>query len=102
MARDRGELNREDYARYKDDVKKEGKPFFPFALFRWGGYDMALAVALALVAACSTATLTALALPWLLHRLGGDPAFGSGPLATVVQDLLSIMIYLVICRAVVS
>jgi hypothetical protein len=33
MARDLGEQNREDFARYKDDVKKEGKPFFPFALF---------------------------------------------------------------------
>lgn len=33
MARDLGELNREDLARYKDDVKKEGKPFFPRALF---------------------------------------------------------------------
>ena len=32
MARDRGELNREDFARYKDDVKKEGKPFFPRAI----------------------------------------------------------------------
>jgi hypothetical protein len=35
-------------------------------------------------------------LPWLLHRLGLDPAFGSGPLATVVQDLLSIVLYFVI------
>ena len=33
MARDLGELNREDFARYKDDVKKEGKPFFPLAIF---------------------------------------------------------------------
>ena len=32
MARDLGELNREDFARYKDDVKKEGKPFFPPAI----------------------------------------------------------------------
>ena len=32
MARDLGELNREWYARYKDDVKKEGKPFFPCAM----------------------------------------------------------------------
>ena len=46
------------------------------------------AVALAIVA------LAALALPWLLQRLGRDPAFGSGPLATVIQDLLSIVIYL--------
>jgi len=33
VARDLGELNREDFARYKEDVKKEGKPFFPRALF---------------------------------------------------------------------
>jgi hypothetical protein len=32
MARDLGELNREDFARYKDDVKKEGKGFFPRAI----------------------------------------------------------------------
>jgi menaquinol-cytochrome c reductase cytochrome b/c subunit len=32
MARDLGELNREGFARYKDDVKKEGKPFFPRAI----------------------------------------------------------------------
>jgi magnesium transporter len=32
-------------------------------------------------------------LPWLLSRVGLDPAFGSGPLSTVVQDLLSLTIY---------
>jgi menaquinol-cytochrome c reductase cytochrome b/c subunit len=32
VARDLGELNREDFARYKDDVKKEGKSFFPRAI----------------------------------------------------------------------
>jgi len=32
MARDLGERNRETYARYKDDVKKEGKAFFPRAM----------------------------------------------------------------------
>jgi magnesium transporter len=32
-------------------------------------------------------------LPYALARLGRDPAFGSGPLATVIQDLLSIAAY---------
>ncbi len=31
--------------------------------------------------------------PLLLSRLGADPAVGSGPLATVIQDLLSLAIY---------
>jgi len=63
--------------------------------------DVAVAVALSLLTACSIATLVAMALPWLLHRLGRDPAYGSGPLATVVQDLLSVLIYLVIALSLV-
>jgi magnesium transporter len=35
-------------------------------------------------------------LPWLLDASGQDPAFGSGPLATVIQDLLSILIFFAI------
>ena len=48
MARDLGELNREDYARYKDDVKKEGKPFFPYAM--WHDTIMSLVVVCVIVA----------------------------------------------------
>jgi len=70
--------------------------FLPVAMWRWGRADVALAVALAIMAACSIATVVAMSLPWLFHRLGSDPAFGSGPLATVVQDLLSILLYFVI------
>lgn len=70
--------------------------FFPVALWRWDEQDVALAVSLSLFAACSTATLVAMVLPWFLTRLGKDPAFGSGPLATVIQDLLSILIYFAI------
>jgi magnesium transporter len=62
--------------------------FFAVGLPRWGEVDVVLAVALALLAACSTATLVAMALPALLARFGQDPAFGSGPLATVIQDLV--------------
>jgi magnesium transporter len=68
-------------------------------LWRWGDPDVALVLGLAILAACSTATLVAMALPWLLDRCGIDPAFGSGPLATVIQDLLSILIYFCIAAA---
>jgi magnesium transporter len=75
--------------------------FVPASLLIWGDAEVAVAVALALFAACSTATAVAIALPWVLSRLGRDPAFGSGPLATVVQDLLSILMYFVIAAAIV-
>ena len=43
------------------------------------------------------ATSIGLLFPWVLQRLGIDPAFGSGPLATVVQDVLSLLVYLAVC-----
>jgi magnesium transporter len=76
--------------------------FFPVAFIRWGDSEVAIAVSLSLFAACSVATLIAMALPGVIHRLGWDPAFGSGPLATVIQDLLSILIYFVIASYVVG
>lgn len=67
---------------------------FPAVLLRWEDRSMAAAVAVAVLAACSSATITGIVFPWLLHRWGRDPAFGSGPLATMLQDLLSIALYL--------
>lgn len=55
---------------------------------------LALAVAVALASACAVASQVGLLLPWLLSRLGLDPAYGAGPLATIVQDLSSLTIYL--------
>jgi magnesium transporter len=72
----------------------------PLVWWRWGDSDVALSVGLSVLAACSTATAAALTLPWVFETLGLDPAFGSGPLATVVQDLLSIWIYLSITTMV--
>lgn len=67
----------------------------------WQNWLVALAVALALLAAASIATAIALVLPWLIDRLGKDPAFGSGPLATVLQDILTVTIYLAVASILV-
>jgi magnesium transporter len=42
-----------------------------------------------------------MALPWLLRWLRQDPAFAAGPLATVIQDLLSVLVYLLVCYVLV-
>ncbi len=67
-----------------------------------GDAEVAWTVSLSLLAACSVATLVAAALPALLARHGRDPAFGSGPLATVVQDLLSLAIYFAVAVLVMG
>jgi magnesium transporter len=76
--------------------------FMPIGLVLWGDTDVVITVAVALFAASSTATLVAMSLPWLLDRAGHDPAFGSGPLATVVQDLLSLLIYFAVAGVLVT
>lgn len=48
MGRDLGEQNREAYAKYKDDVKKEGKPFYPFAM--WHDTIMGFVVVVVIIA----------------------------------------------------
>lgn len=73
----------------------------PLVWWRWGDSSVALPVGISVLAACSTATIVAMSLPWVFDSLGLDPAFGSGPLATVVQDLLSIWIYLSVTAFVV-
>lgn len=62
---------------------------------------LASTVALALLVAGTVATTIGLTLPWLLARLGRDPAFGSGPIATIVQDVLSLAIYFLIAAVLI-
>ncbi len=73
---------------------------FPYSLV-YGDVSVAASVALAMFAASSVATVLAIGLPWLINRSGHDPAFGSGPVATIVQDLVSITLYLGIATALV-
>jgi magnesium transporter len=63
---------------------------------------LAVAVGLALFAAGGIATTIGLALPWLLHRIGRDPAYGSGPLATIIQDVLTVTIYFLVVSALAA
>jgi magnesium transporter len=67
-----------------------------------GSTDLAIVVAISLLLACSVATTVAIALPAVMSRFDRDPAFGSGPLATVVQDLLSIILYFAVAKAVLG
>ena len=67
----------------------------------FGDLRLATAVAGALFGASTVASSLGLLLPWALSRLGTDPAYGSGPLATIVQDVLSLLIYFGFVSAVV-
>jgi magnesium transporter len=71
---------------------------FPIVLVAFGNFPLAVAVALTIVTAGGVATSVGLLFPWLLYRIGKDPAFGSGPVATIVQDVTSLLIYFAIVQ----
>jgi magnesium transporter len=68
----------------------------------YGDLWLAAGVGLSILAAGSAASVIGLALPWLLSLLGMDPAFGSGPVATVIQDAITIIVYFLIVAAAVG
>ena len=74
----------------------------PIAILGGFGLDVAVIVSLSVMVAGTIATTIGLLLPWSLQRLGVDPAFGSGPLATIVQDILSIMVYLMLAYSLLG
>jgi magnesium transporter len=78
-----------------------GSIAYPLVLLTFGSMALAATVAASLTVASSVATTVGFLLPWLFAKLGYDPALGSGPVATVVQDVLSLMIYFLIATALV-
>jgi magnesium transporter len=57
---------------------------------------MSLTLAIAIIATTLFSIVFTIILPWFLKRLGFDPAVASGPLATVICDVSSVTIYLLI------
>ena len=73
------QLQREDFARYKDDVKKRGKPFFPWAM--WEDTLMSLVVVSVIIALACIWKWTAGG----AHHDGTHPGI-LGPLYTAPAD----------------
>ena len=66
---------------------------WPLVWLGFGDVRLATTVTAALAASSLVASSLGLLLPWLLAQLGSDPAYGSGPLATIVQDVLTLAIF---------
>lgn len=72
---------------------------FPAILVAFGDARLAGAVATAIFFAGSVAAAIGLLFPWVFARFRRDPAYGSGPVATVIQDILSLLVYFAVLRA---
>ncbi|OGM27954.1 hypothetical protein A2962_03475 [Candidatus Woesebacteria bacterium RIFCSPLOWO2_01_FULL_39_61] len=59
----------------------------------WLGSKIAEIVSLSIFIGVVSSVVIGTFIPWFLQRKGKDPAIGSGPFATIIQDLLSVIIY---------
>jgi len=66
---------------------------YPVTAWFIGDTQLATAVCLAIIVASALSTTIGLLLPWAIWKAGGDPALGSGPVATILQDILSLLAY---------
>jgi magnesium transporter len=65
----------------------------------FGDGRLAAAVAVSIFVAGILANGIGLLFPWLLKRLRFDPAYGTGPTSTVLQDVCTILVYFAVVRA---
>ena len=66
---------------------------FPVIWLIFGDIRLALAVSVALLTAGSVATTIGFLFPWTFSRLDRDPVLGRGPLATIFQNVLTLVVY---------
>lgn len=62
---------------------------------------LSLAVGLAVLFGGALSAVVGFGLPWLFERMGFDPALGSGPICTIIQDVSSLTIYFLLVSAFV-
>ncbi|MEM4780256.1 MAG: magnesium transporter [Halalkalicoccus sp.] len=55
--------------------------------------ELAIVVFVGLVTVCVVASVVGYAIPWLMNKLGFDPAAASDPLITTVKDVTALVIY---------
>ncbi|MEX1056501.1 MAG: magnesium transporter, partial [Natronospirillum sp.] len=67
-----------------------------------GGQDIALIVAASMVTVVIMGSMIGMSLPFMLNRLGWDPAAASAPLVTSIADVVGVLIYFSIATAVLG
>lgn len=72
-----------------------------FAFLWLKNLSIAFSVGLAMLASVSVATMVALVIPNLFYREHSDPAVGAGPLKTVIQDFITIIIYFLVATLII-
>lgn len=72
-----------------------------FAAYWLQSVAIGVTVGLTTLINLTSAPILAVIIPTLLYKRHADPALGSGPVATVIQDLISLLVYFLIASIIV-
>lgn len=72
---------------------------FAFVFVFYGEIGISLVLSLSIFLTILSAIVTGVLIPYAFSRLKFDPANASGPIATIIQDLLSVLIYLMVANS---
>ena len=67
----------------------------------FGDGSLAMAVGFAVLCGGAISAVVGFGLPWMFERFGSDPALGSGPICTIIQDAASLTIYFMLVSALI-
>jgi magnesium transporter len=74
---------------------------FVLVYLTFGSVPLALSVGLAVLMGGTLSAVVGFGLPWLFRQLGSDPALGSGPICTIIQDVVSLVVYFLLVSVLV-
>ena len=64
-----------------------------YSFIRYGSPYLGLVLGISVSAAALIAIVIGTIVPWILYKFKEDPALATGPLTTILQDVLSVTIY---------
>lgn len=72
-----------------------------FSAFWLKSYAIGLAIGLTMLINLTIAPVLAVFIPNILYKRHIDPALGSGPIATIIQDLISLLVYFMVASIII-
>ena len=63
------------------------------SLLFYNNFSLSIVIGVAIIAAILSSIFSGLLIPFFFKKLKYDPANGSGPISTIIQDILSVVIY---------
>lgn len=72
-----------------------------FANYWLDSYLIGMTIGLTMIINLTLAPILAVIIPNMLYRRHSDPALGSGPVATIIQDLISLLVYFIIASIII-